>query len=1084
MNYRTKTLFAFILLFGLLSARVSGQASKPLLLRRPALSKTLIAFSFAGDLWTVSREGGDARRLTTGVGIETDPVFSPDGSIIAFTGEYEGNQDVYVVAAAGGVPKRLTYHPGTDMVVGWTLDGKRILFASSRQSYSAFLRFFTVPVEGGFPTEVPLPMATEGSFSPDGSHIAYVPMIQWQNAWKRYRGGQTKSIWIAKLSDSSIQKLPKNNSNDFNPMWIGNKIYFLSDRGGPVTLNCYDTGSKRITELIKNNGLDFKSASLGPGAIVYEQFGSIHLYDLSTGKSKPVEIKLAGDLPEVRPHFVKAAKFIRSGRISPTGVRAVFEARGEIVTAPAEKGDTRNLTNTPGIADRDPSWSPDGKLIAYFSDETGEYTLNIRDQNGMGDIKKISLGTPPSFFYNPAWSPDGKKIAYADKRLNAWYVDIEKATPIKVDTDLFDSFQGPMVSVWSPDSKWLAYSKALPSHMTAIFVYSLDSGKATQVTDGMSAAQFPVFDKSGKYLYFAASTDVGPAIGPGDMSGMDRPVTRSIYLAVLRKGIPSPLAPESDEEKAAEKKADTEVKKPDDKSPEPVKVDFDGIGQRILALPIPARNYDELQAGKAGTIFVMEEPLVVVEQQGPPTRTVYKFDLAKRKTEKILDGVRDLDVSANGDKVLYRQGESWTIAPADQPSSGGHTLKTGEMEVYVDPIADWKQMYNETWRIERDFFYDPGLHGLNWAEAEKKYAPWLNSLASRDDLNYLFEEMLGELSCGHVFVGGGDTPEAGKNRGGLLGADYKIENGRYRFARVYNGENWNPQARAPLTQPGVDVAAGEYLLAVNGRNVTGADEVYSFFEGTAGKQTVLRVGPNPKGEGARDVTAVPIPSEQSLRHLAWIEDNRRKVYELSDGKLAYVYLPNTAGAGYINFNRYYFSQTDKQGAVIDERFNGGGYLADYIIEIMRRPVLNGIVTREGIGEMHPVGAIYGPKAMIINELAGSGGDYLPWSFKRLGVGKLIGKRTWGGLVGIGGYPDLIDGGSITAPRWALYGLKGEWEVENIGIAPDIEVEFDPAAWRTGHDLQLEKAVQVVLEELKKNPPATFKKPAFPNYHKK
>lgn len=1075
-----KSLFALLIMLSALAA--NAQTVKPLLLRSPTLSKTLICFTFAGDLWTVSREGGDARRLTTGAGIETSPIFSPDGSTIAFTGQYEGNTDVYTVPAAGGVPKRLTTYPGTDLVVGWTPDGKKIIFASARYSYSAFFRLFTMPASGGFPTEIALPMATDGSLSPDSSHLAYVPMIQWQAAWKRYRGGQTKSIWIANLADASIVKVPKPNSNDFNPMWIGGKVYFLSDRDGPVSLYSYDVSSKHVSQLIKNSGLDFKSASAGPGTIVYEQFGSINLFDLATGKSKPVDIRIAGDLPGVRPHYVKAAKYIHSGRISPTGVRAVFEAREDVITAPAEKGDIRNLTNTPGVAERDPSWSPDGKSIAYFSDESGEYAIHLRDQSGAGAVKKISLGSPSSFFYNPIWSPDSKKIAFSDKRLNLWYVDVEKGTPNKVDTDLFDSFQGPIVPSWSPDSKWITYTRALPSHMLAVFIYSLDAAKTNQITDGLSAAQYPVFDKSGKYLYFAASTDIGETIGPGDMSGMNRPVTRSIYLAVLRKDVPSPLSPESDEEKVEKKEG--EPKKPEEKPGDPVKIDFENIGQRIIALPLAAKNYDELQAGKAGTLFVMEEPLVVVEQTGPPARTVYKFDLTKRKADAVLSGVRDFDVSANGEKVLYRQGDGWTIGSADTPTAGAHPLRVAEMEVYVDPPAEWKQMYHETWRIERDFFYDPNFHGLNIAEAEKKYAPYLDRLGSREDLNYLFEEMLGELTCGHVYVSGGDMPEVEPNRGGLLGADYKIENGRYRFARIYNGENWNPGARAPLTQPGVNVAVGDYLIAVSGRNVASTDDIYSFFEGSAGKQTVIRVGPNPNGDGARDVTVVPISSEQGLRHLAWIEDNRRKVYELSGGKLAYVYLPNTAGAGYVNFNRYYFSQTDKQGAIIDERFNGGGYLADYMIEIMRRPMLNGIMTREGAGEVHPVGAIYGPKVMLINELAGSGGDYLPWSFKRLGVGKLVGHRTWGGLVGIGGYPDLIDGGQITAPRWAIYGLKGEFEVENVGIAPDYEVEFEPAAWRTGHDSQLEKAVQVAMEELKKSPPPLIKRPPYPNYHKK
>jgi tricorn protease len=1083
--------------------RAEGQ----MLLRNPTVSQTQIVFSYAGDLWIVPREGGEAKRLTVGVGQENDPRFSPDGRQVAFTGEYDGSVDVYVVPAAGGVPRRLTYHPGADAVIGWTNDGKSVLFRSSRNSYSGFDRLFTVPLEGGFPAELPLPMATEGAYSPDGSRLAYVPISQWQRAWKRYRGGQTKPIWIANLADSRIQKIPRENSNDDQPMWIGNRVYFLSDRNGPVSLFCYDLTSKKVTQVLKNEGLDIKSASAGPGAIVYEQFGSLHLYDLNSRQSQAVSVRLTGDLPEVRPRFVKAVKQIRNAALSPSGARAVFEARGEILTVPAEKGDVRNLTRTPAVADRNPSWSPDGKTIAYFSDESGEYELHLRDQNGLGETRKINLGSK-TFFYHPTWSPDGKKIAFADKRLNLWYIDLEKKTPVRVDTDLYDN--GPMMPpVWSPDSRWLGYPRQLKSHLHAIFLYSLETGKATQITDGMSDALNPVFDKNGKYLYFTASTDVGLKVGGGDLSGINRPVTRSVYVVVLRNDLPSPLAPESDEEKPEEKKdADTtagsdgkpekeEDKKSEEKSeekketkkeekkPVTVRVDLEQIGQRILALPIPARTYVDLQVGKTGIVFVAEAPAVVLEPADYSRVTLHRFDLSKRKTEKMIEDIQALEVSRNGEKLLYQQKENWAIVPATAPVKPAEgVLKLAEMEVQVDPQAEWRQMYREVWRIERDFFYDPGFHGLNLAAAQKKYEPWLDNLCSRADLNYLIEEMLGEMTAGHVFVFGGDFPETRKVKGGLLGADYRVENGRYRFARVYNGENWNPQLRAPLTQPGVNVKVGEYLLAVNGRDVPGAEEIYRFFEGTAGKQTVLKVGPNPDGEGSREVTVVPVEEEWRLRNLAWIEDNRRKVDDLSGGRLAYVYVPDTADDGYTSFNRYYFSQTDKEGAVIDERFNGGGYLADYIIDYLNRPILSKVTTREGLDSPVPIGAIYGPKAMIINEMAGSGGDALPWYFRKRGIGPLIGKRTWGGLIGIGGYPSLLDGGYVMAPRMAVYGLEGKWEVENVGVAPDIEVEFDPHAWRTGHDPQLEKAVSVLMESLRQHPPPVYPRPKYPNYQQR
>ncbi len=1086
--------------FLLLAGVCLSQTGQPLLMRTPTLSRSQVIFSYAGDLWTVSRDGGQAVRLTTGAGNETSPYFSPDGSLVAFTGEYDGNVDVYVIPAAGGVPTRLTYHPGSDNVAGWTPDGKQVVFSSGRNSYSGrFARLFTIAADGGFPSEVPLPMGYEASYAADGSRLAYVPLPRGFNAWKRYRGGMATPIWIARLSDSSIEKIPHEKSNDFNPMWVEDKIYFLSDRNGPITLFSYDTKTKRVTQLIQNDGLDIKSASAGPGGIVYEQFGSINLYDLKSGKSKKLNIAINADMLTVRPKFEKVGSRLRNAGISPTGARAVFEARGEILTVPAEKGDVRNLTNSPGIAERDPAWSPDGKWIAYFSDESGEYALHVRDQKGTGEVKKISLGNPPSFFYSPAWSPDSRKIAYSDKRLNIWYVDVEKASPVKVDT-LSRGGSGLNPS-WSPDSRWLVYTKPLRSWYSAVFAYSLEQGKSSQITDGMSDAQYPVFDGSGKYLYFTASTNIGPRVFGFDMSSYPHRPTRSVYLCVLKKDLPSPLAPESDEEKAADEKKDEDKsggklagqgdeKKPEGaggktgekKEPPKVAIEFDNISQRILALPIPARNFVGLAAGKANMLFLAEFPMDPAP--GSSGATLHRFDLEKRKLDKVLDNVGSFDLSANGEKMLYRQGQNWFITSVAQPVKPGEgKIKTDQAEVYVDPRAEWNQMYRETWRIERDFFYDPNHHGLDLQATARKYEPYLQALVHRADLNYLFQEMLGELSVGHLYVGGGDVPDPKRVPGGLLGADYRIENGRYRFARVYNGENWNPQLRAPLTQPGVNVVAGEYLIAVGGRNLTAGDNIYRFFEATANKQVVIKVGPNPDGTGAREVTVVPVENETSLRNLAWVEENRRKVDKMSDGKLAYIYLPDTAQGGYTFFNRYFFSQTDKQGAVVDERFNSGGQSADYIIDYLNKPLMSYWAVRDGEDFRIPFGTIQGPKAMLINAYSGSGGDLMPWMFRRSRTGPLIGERTWGGLVGIGGYPELIDGGSVTAPHFAFYSPEGRWEVENNGVAPDVEVGFDPKAWREGHDPQLDKAVDLLQQELKKNPPKKTQRPPYPNYHK-
>ncbi len=1098
----------------LVLAATSGSENALLLLREPTLSTKEIVFVHAGDLWAVPREGGEAKRLTTGIGVESHPIFSPDGTQIAFTGEYDGNVDVFVIPAGGGVPKRLTWHPDPDMVLGWTPDGKRILFTSPRTSYSRFSELWTVALDGGPEEKLPLPMGFEAAYSSDGSRLAYVPMRRAFGVWKRYRGGTTTPVWLVSLSNSRIDKVPRDNSNDYNPMWVGDRVYFLSDRNGPVTLFSYDTKTKQVKQAVENRGLDLKSASAGPDAIVYEQFGALHLYDWKTGKTKAVKVTLAGDMPELRPRLVSVAKRLRNAHISPTGARAVFEARGEILTVPAEKGDARNLTNSPTIMDRDPAWSPDGKTIAYFSDESGEYMLHLRPQSGMGDVTKISLGEQ-GFYFSPRWSPDSKKVAYIDSHQTIWYIDIEQKKPVKVDKDTYWTFGGfEMAPAWSPDSKWLAYARRLKNFQNAIYVHSIADAKSTQVTDGMSDAKYPVFDKDGKYLYFTASTDAGPSLQP-DIHSFSRPMTRSVYLTVLGKDQSSPLAPESDEEKtpdekkAEEKKEEAkkeEAKKESAKKEEAakgaaakidVKLDFANIGQRILALPLPPRRYIGLQAGKAGVLYATEAPAPAPGAEFG--LTIHRFDLKSRKSDVAIGGVRRFEITQDGEKMLYRQGDRWVIAkprpmatgPGSPPSlpvtlqaggAGEGTLKADALEVRAEPQGEWRQIYREIWRIQRDFFYDPGFHGLDLKAAEKKYEPYLANISSRGDLNYLFAEMLGEMTVGHLGVGGGDQPEVKRVQTGLLGADYKIENGRYRFARVYDGENWNPDLKAPLTQPGVNVVAGEYVLAVNGRDLRGTDNLYSFFEGTAGKSVVLRVGPDPSGANARNVTVVPVASESRLRNLAWIEDNRRKVDQITGGRVAYVYMPDTAFGGYTNFNRYFFAQVGKEAAIIDERFNGGGMLATDIIEILKRQLMSLVATRDGPDEPQPQGAIFGPKVMIINEFAGSGGDAMPWYFRRAGVGKLIGKRTWGGLVGRAAAPQLLDDGGVSAPSSGVWNPNGQWEVENVGIAPDIEVEHDPELVRKGQDPQLEKAIQVVLEELKKNPVPKPKRPPYPNYH--
>jgi tricorn protease len=1045
------------------------------LVRQPAVSETHIAFVYAGDLWIVDRSGGQARRLTTSEGTEILPWFSPDGKWIAFSGQYDGNMDVFVIPVEGGEPRRLTYHPGFDLARGWSNDGKSVVFSSGRAGAPiGYPQLWTVPVDGGFPQALPLPAAHKGVFSPDGQRLAYVPHAEAFAVWRHYRGGRTTPIWIADLATLEIEKIPRENSNDTDPMWMDNTIYFISDRNGTMNLFGYDTDTKSVRQLTFHDDYDIRSASAGGGRIAYEQSGNIHVYNPATEQSERLSIEVAGDINWARPRYAKVETMIRNADISPTGVRAVFESRGDIFTVPAEKGDDRNITMQPGVHNRNPVWSPDGKLIAWFSDEGGEYHLVLGEQTGLEPVRRIQFENP-SFYYYLTWSPDSKKLAFTDKHLNLWYLDIESSRPVRVDTDTYDHPARTMYPVWSPDSKWLTYSKRLVNHMHAVFLYSLAENKSHQLTDGLSDAVTPAFDRNGKHLYFLASTNYGLNAGWLDMMAFDRPVTRSAYLVVLSREEPSPFKPESDEEKPDEEK---DEKKENDKTETPadVRIDLDGIDQRIIAVEsIPPRDYYYLTAGDEGILYYMEN---VPNQQG---MTLHFYDVKKRESTAALTGINSYTVSANGKKVLYgAPGNIWGIVDAGKAEKvGDGKLNTAAMEMRVEPRMEWAQMFDETWRINRDYFYDPGMHGADWNAMKEKYREWVKYVSHRSDLTYVLQHLMGELAVGHSYIFGGDSPNPPSVQVGLLGADYAIEDGFYKIAKIYTGENWNPDLRAPLTEPGLNISEGEYILAVNGRSLRAPTNIYSLFEATAGKQTVLLVNNRPSEQGARRVTVVPVSDENGLRSRDWVENNRRRVDELSGGRLAYVYLPNTAGAGYTYFNRYFYSQLNKQGAVIDERFNGGGTAADYIIEMLNRPVLNYWATRNGKDFKTPLAAMDGPKVMIINEWAGSGGDALPYYFRKRSIGPLIGTRTWGGLVGVYDYPSLIDGGFVSAPRVAFYTVDGEWKVENEGVAPDIEVEQLPVLMKDGGDPQLERAVREAMRLLEQNPPAEVQRDPYP-----
>lgn len=1047
------------------------------MLSRPALSERNLAFQYAGELWVASADGTGPKQLTSDGGIESSPVFSPDGRLIAFSAQYDGNTDVFVVPVEGGAPTRLTWHPGADVVQGFTADGSGILFRSPRAAFTGSQpRLYVVPVKGGFPEQLPIPVANKATYSPDGRHIAYNPLGQAFNTWKNYRGGRTSRIWVYNTGSHAVEEIPqpRGRSNDTDAMWIGDLMYFRSDRAGEFNLFSYDPRSKAVKQLTQYDDFPVIDASAGKGRIVYERAGYIHVFDPATAQSRQLPIQVTTDLVLTRPRYVRGSNLIRNFAISPSGARAVFEVRGEVVTVPAEKGDARNVTNSTGANDRAPTWSPDGTRIAYFSDASGEYELHVRRQDGSGEPQKFKL-TGSGLYERMAWSPDSRKIAYVDISQTLYVLDMATGAAKKINADPIVGQARTLTPVWSHDSKWVAYVLTNRAYMHRAWVYSVDQDKSWPVTDGLSDVITPAFDRSGKYLYLLASTDAGPVRQWFMMTNADPESRYSIYLAVLRQDLPSPLARESDEEGDSARAVRADEPRPQTGGPAvtgdaTVRIDFDDLPQRILDLPVPPGNYSSLQSGAAGEVYYLN---------ATANRTsLERFNLAQRRSETVVANANAYVISADGKRILYRAGSSWAIVPttrAAQPADG--RLATDSLEVYIDPRAEWQQEYEEAWRINRDLFYATNMHGADWPAVREKYRPFLPALTSRSDLTRVLQWMVSELAVGHHGSSGSDAPPRRTVPGGLLGADYAIENNRYRFARVYGGLNWNRQMRAPLTEPGVNVRAGDYLIAVNGRDLRPPTSVYAMFENTAGKNVQITVASNANGTGSRTVTVVPIANENELRNRAWIEGNIKKVDAATNGRVAYVYVPNTGAGGHEYFKRYFYPQSDKDAIIVDERFNGGGLIADYYIDMLRRPYISHWAMRYGEDLKTPTASIQGPKVLLADEMAGSGGDLFPWMWRKFGLGPIVGKTTWGGLVGHWTSVPLMDGG-VSSPNLGIWTDEG-FIVENVGVPPDIEVEQTPALVIAGRDPQLEKAIEVILEELRKNPPPVYKRPPFP-----
>ncbi|MDG5491273.1 S41 family peptidase [Psychroserpens sp. SPM9] len=1052
---------------GLFSIIASAQTK---LLRQPTLHGNDVVFVYANDLWKASVNGGTAIRLTSDDGYELNPHFSNDGKWIAFSAQYDGNFDVFIIPSEGGEPKRLTYHSAGDFVEGWTPEGT-ILFRSNREAKPTQTnKFFTVSTKGGLPEAVNIPRAAYGEISADGKHIAYTPITSWDAEWRNYRGGQAMPIWIVDLKTKELITTPQaDKERHLYPVWLNGTVYYLSERDYTSNIWSFDPKTKTEKQLTFHKKFDVKSLDASKDKIVYEQGGLLHTLNPADGSIKTLQIEVKADLNFSRTRWENVSgRQLSNPNISPNGKRAIFEHRGDIFTIPKENGTWRNLTHTSGVADRAPIWSPKGDKIAWFSDQSGEYQLVIADQDGQN---QSSIKLPNNtFYFQPDWSPDGKHLAYTDTDFNIWVIHLESKKAIKVDTEGYAHPTRSMNPVWSPDSKWIAYAKQNNSSFKSIYAYHIDSKKITAITDPIADAISPVWDASGKYLYTLASTDYGLATGWLDMSSYDPETTRSLYAVVLNSKDKAPNHIKSDEEASEAKKEDkddadkdkSKDKKDDQTSSVTVTIDAKGLFDRAVPLSLPNGNYVGLAKAPQGHVFVAEV--------GDDGLKIHDFDTEKDEAEVFVEGISNLIISEDRKSALINKNGQWAISSTKgKPNFSKDKIDTN-LKIKINPQEEYHQIFKEGWRFMRDFLYVDNVHGAPWDDVYKWYAPWIDHVRHRTDLNYVVDIMSGEVAVGHSYVSGGDMPNVDFVPVGLLGADIKSVNGNYQIAKIYTGERWNPGTNAPLAQPGININEGDYIVAINGQKLTTTTNPYQLLEQTAGREINITFNSKPSMDGAQTVLIKPVSSERNLRYVEWVESNRRKVDELSNGKLAYVYVPNTGGGGFTSFNRYYFSQQDKKGAIIDERNNGGGSAADYMIDIMNRKLFGYFNSKTETNRpwTTPMAGIWGPKVMIINERAGSGGDLLPYMFKMANIGTLVGTRTWGGLVGTWDTPRFIDGGRMVAPRGGFYDIDGNWAVEGEGIAPDIEVIQHPKLVTEGRDPQLERAVEEAMKQLRNN----------------
>jgi tricorn protease len=1120
------------------SLALTQETQEGRLMRFPDIYKDKVVFMYGGDLWLASTSGGVARRITSHPGRELFPKFSPDGKWIAFTGQYDGNFNVYVMPSDGGQPKQLTFYQGSaqqltdrmgihDEVITWTPDSKRIVFLSRRDAQNGWIkRPFTVSIDGGLPQPLPMDQGGLLSYSRDGTKIAYNMIFRNFRQWKRYTGGLAQAITIYDLKNNTSEDIPHTEWTDSFPMWHENTIYFSSDRGPEHHLNLYsyDLGSKQVEQLTHFTDWDVMWPSRGPDSIVFENAGYLYTYDFQSKQPTKLSISLPADRAQVMKHWDNVSKLVTDFDIAPDGKRAVFAARGDVFTVPAKEGSIRNLTRTPGIREQKVSWSPDGRWIAYISDRTGEDEIYIAPQDGLGKEQQITSGYK-GFKFPPAWSPDSKKIAWADKDLNLWYEDITEKKPVQVDHAKYAEITNYS---WAPDSKWLAYDKQEENLYSIVHLYSIAEHKSTPVTTGMANSYNPMFDPEGKYLYFLSDRDFNEVLGNVDFE-FANPKTTRVYVVTLKKDEPSPFGVQSDEtevkknepspmtmeqnaatdaksQKAqkkdeaknseGDKDKDKDKEKKEKEKPVEVKVDLDGIQDRVVAVPVEPAVVRTFATAK-GFLYYSTAPIQGLSGPVPgESSAVHAYDLKERKEKTLIENVEHFALSFDGSKLLYESaggapGAAHTYGIIDAKPAG-EAKKVGDgalslngMRAEIDPTQEWKEIFNEVWRQERDYFYEAAMNGVDWEKMREKYAQLLPYVSDRYSLTYILAEMIGELSNSHTYVGGGEYPDLHPVNVGVLGVDFELDqaSGAYRIKKIYPGENWDQALRSPLTEPGINVKEGDYLLAVNGRSLRAPQNPYELFVNTANETVTVTMNSKPSEDGSRNVQVKPINDEYNLRELNMIETNRKKVDAATSGKVGYVYLPDMGAPGLNEFVKQYFPQIRKQGMIIDVRYNGGGFVDELIFERLRRILSAMDSARNWERGTTPPNVFVGSMVCLTNHYAASDGDIFSYAFKFYKLGPLIGERTWGGVRGIRGNIPLMDGGYITRPEFARYGLDSQWIIENRGVQPDIVVENRPEQVVSGKDPQLDKAIEVVMKAIQENPrklpPRPPDLPAYP-----